>query len=178
VAVDEVLEWVIWVLGRVGELGEARDIDLAWPLMVRTVPDRIQRLAAPRQPDTKIAQAWLRAHAAEYDSVEFNVRLGQGIVLPETADPSMKLFAQAVSTKKADIVLKKGAAVTIVEIKIRVGGAALGQLQLYRHLYLAEHPAAENVRLIVAAQYLEPDVADVYRAHDVAIELFPAALAA
>src|SRR6266481_6069216 len=32
-------------------------IDLAWPLMVRTVPDRIQRLAAPRQPDTKIAQA-------------------------------------------------------------------------------------------------------------------------
>ena len=32
-------------------------IDRAWPLMVRTVPDRIQRLATPHQPDTKIAQA-------------------------------------------------------------------------------------------------------------------------
>jgi hypothetical protein len=138
----------------------------------------LNTLPGLRRPDTKVAQAWLREHAPEYDSVEFNVRLGQGIVLPETADPSMKLFAQAVSTKKADLVLHAGANVTIVEIKIRVGGSALGQLELYKNLYLAAHPEAGDVRMIVAGQYLEPDVESVYRAHNITIELYPAAVPA
>lgn len=131
-----------------------------------------------RKPDTAIAKAWLRAHAAEYDAVEFNVRLGQGIVLPEGSDPSLVLFAQAVSTKRADIVAHAGRDVTIVEIKIRIGGAALGQLVLYRQLYRDAYPDTGNVRLIVAGQYLEPDVAATYAAHSIAIETFPAALPA
>ena len=138
----------------------------------------LNTLPGLRRPDTKIAQAWLREHAHEYDSVEFNVRLGEGIVLPESADESMKLFAAAVSTKKADMVLRRGADATIVEVKIRVGGAALGQLVLYRDLYRKKFPDVGDVRLIVAGQFLEPDVAATYQAHDIAIELYPAAVAA
>lgn len=129
-----------------------------------------------RRPDSLIAQAWLREHGGEYDSVDFNVRLGQGIVLPADADPSMKLFAQAVSTKRADMVAHAGNDVTIVEVKIRVTPDALGQLTVYKKLYRDAYPNVGNINLVVAAQYLTPDVEDVYQANGILVETFPAAL--
>jgi len=147
---------------------------------IPNLTDLLAQMTLPglRRPDTLIAQAWLREHGNEYDRVEFSVRLGQGIVLPPGSDPSMVLFAQAVTTKKADIVAHAGNDVTIVEVKIRVTPDALGQLVVYRRLYRDQFPRVGNITLIVAAQFLTPDVEDTYTENGILIETFPAALPA
>jgi hypothetical protein len=147
-------------------------------MAIRNLNDLLVQTTLPglRRPDTLIAQAWLREHGKEYDSVEFNVRLGQGIVLPPGSDPSLVLFAQSVTTKKADLVAHSNSDVAIVEVKIRVTPDALGQLVVYRRLYKDQYPNVGKITLIVAAQYLTPDVADTYEENGILIETFPAAL--
>lgn len=122
-----------------------------------------------------VAKAWLTKHQAEYDSVEFNVRVGSGVVLASSSPDYMKLYARAATTKRCDMVLHKGTDVTIVEVKIRIGGSALGQLLLYKRLYQLDHPEATSVTLIAAGQTIEPDVAEAYAEHGILVELFPSA---
>lgn len=123
--------------------------------------------------ESAVAKAWLDKHAAEYDSVEFNVRLGQGILLPSGSPEYLKQYARASTTKRADLILKAGNVATIVEVKVRIGGSALGQLQLYRMLYLNAHPEVNRVLMVAAGQTIEPDVEAILEAHDVKVELFP-----
>lgn len=120
-----------------------------------------------------VAKAWLTKHQAEYSAVQFNVRLGTGVILASSDPEYMKRFARAATTKRADMILFNGDLVTIVEVKIRIGGSALGQLQLYRKLYMAEHPEVKTPALVAVGQTIEPDVAELYADHGVTVELFP-----
>lgn len=123
--------------------------------------------------ETAIARAWLEEHHLEFESVEFNVRLGQGVILPAGSPEFMRAFARASTTKRADMILHQGRDVTIVEVKVRIGGSALGQLALYKKLYIAEHPEVQRVHLVTAGITTEPDVEDFYHEHGITVELFP-----
>jgi hypothetical protein len=123
--------------------------------------------------ESAIAIAWLREHIDEYDSVEFNVRLGSGIELPPGTAAEVALWARLATTKRADMILLSGRDATIVEVKIRIGASALGQLLLYRKLYIAAHPEVQRLFLIAAGQTIEPDVLELYGEHKITVELFP-----
>lgn len=123
--------------------------------------------------ESAVAKAWLDKHAAEYDAVDFNVRLGAGVQLPAGSPDYLKQFARASTTKRADMILRAGQVATIVEVKIRIGGSALGQLQLYRQLYRQAHPEVNRVLMIAAGQTIEPDVRPILEDHGVKVELFP-----
>jgi hypothetical protein len=127
--------------------------------------------------EMKVARAWLEEHHLEYDSVEFNVRLGTGVLLPPGAPEYMQRFATASTTKRADMVLHLGRDVTIVEVKVRIGGGAFGQLTLYKRLYISDHPEVQNVHLIAAGVTIEPDVSELFSDHAITVELFPYAWA-
>ena len=123
-----------------------------------------------------VAKAWLIEHQAEYDSIEFNVRVGLGVQLPASSPDYMKLYARASTTKRIDMLVRAGDVVTIVEAKIRIGGSALGQLLLYRKLYLADHPEVKTVKLVAIGQTMEPDVKEAYDELGITTELFPSAV--
>ncbi len=125
--------------------------------------------------ESAIARAWLKEHQAEYDRVEFNVRLGEGVVLPPGSPDYMQKFVRASTTKRADMILYNGNVATIVEVKIRIGGSAVGQLLLYKKLLLAAHPEIADVKLIAAGSTIEQDVRDFYTGHDITVEIFPLA---
>jgi hypothetical protein len=71
------------------------------------------------------------------------------------------------------MVLGLGADVTIVEVKIRVGGAAAGQLLLYKKLWRAAHPETARVFLVAIGQSIQPGAQELYDDHDITVELFP-----
>lgn len=137
-----------------------------------------QILASPILPgstpqESAIGRAWLRKHAGDYDSVEFNVRVGQGVGLPPGTPQYVGLAAYASTTKRIDIVAHRGTSVDIVELKEVLGLGAIGQLIGYSHLYLADHPATGHVGLIAAGLMTQADVAPVYAKTGIGIELFP-----
>jgi len=120
-----------------------------------------------------IAKAWLLKHQDDYDSAEFNVRVGSGVQIPDSSPDYMRLYARAATTKRCDIVVHKGTEATIVEVKIRIGGSALGQLLLYKKLLAKDHPEYTAVHLIAAGQTIEPDVQEAYDELGIPVELFP-----
>jgi hypothetical protein len=123
--------------------------------------------------EAAVARAWLEEHHQEYESVEFNVRLGTGVVLPAGSPAFLEKFVRSSTTKRADMILHLGRDVTIVEVKVRIGGGAFGQLALYKKLYLAEHQEVQRVHLVAAGITIEPDVMDLYTDHGITVELFP-----
>ena len=123
--------------------------------------------------EAAVARAWLEEHHQEYESVEFNVSLGTGVVLPAGPPAFLEKFVRSSTTKRADMILHLGRDVTIVEVKVRIGGGAFGQLALYKKLYLAEHQEVQRVHLVAAGITIEPDVMDLYTDHGITVELFP-----
>jgi hypothetical protein len=123
--------------------------------------------------EAAVARAWLEEHHLEFESVEFNVRLGSGVVLPAGSPAFLEKFVRSSTTKRADMILHLGRDVTIVEVKVRIGGGAFGQLALYKKLYLAEHQEVQRVHLVAAGITIEPDVMDLYTDHGITVELFP-----
>jgi len=132
-------------------------------------------LAGSTAQESAIGRAWLRAHANDYDSVEFNVRVGKGVGLPPGTPEYVGLAAYAGTTKRIDIVAHRGSSIDIVELKEVLGLGAIGQLLGYAHLYLADHPQTGHVGMIAAGLMTQADVAPVYTKSGIAVELFPAA---
>ena len=138
----------------------------------------LQTLPALTPIESAISKAWLDQHWREYDTVNFNVRLGQGVILPAGSPDYLKKFVRASHAKRADMILTQGVESTIVECKVRIGASALGQLLTYRQLYLTENPDLAVVHLLAIGQTIEPDVQAILASHDIAVEVFPAVAAA
>lgn len=133
----------------------------------------LQNLPALTPVESAIALAWLNEHHTEYDTVNFNVRLGQGVILPEGSPEYLKKFVRASHAKRADMILTKGKEVTIVECKIRIGASALGQLGVYAQLFIKEHPDMQTVHLIAIGSTIEPDIEAILQSHNISVEVFP-----
>lgn len=124
------------------------------------------------QPESDVAMLWLRAHGAEYDRIEFNVRLGEGAIPPPGLDPSIERMTKLVTQKRADIIAWSGEDVTIIEAKIRAGLGAAGQLRGYAELYSRDNNPSRPPRLMVIAKYADPDVRFVFRQSGIDLLLY------
>lgn len=133
----------------------------------------LQNLAGLTAVESAIAKAWLDDHWQEYDTVNFNVRLGEGVKLPPGSPDYVQRFARAATAKRADMILTKGQVATIVEVKIRIGASALGQLLTYQTLLKADHPDFTAIDLIAAGSTIEPDVQAILESHGIHVEVFP-----
>ncbi len=133
----------------------------------------LQNLPAFIGVESAIATAWLNEHYQEYDTVNFNVRLGQGPALPAGSPDYIKKFVRASHAKRADMILMAGNVATIVEVKLRIGSSALGQLHVYQQLYMQENPDVKTVNLIAIGVTIEPDVEAILEKNGIAVELFP-----
>jgi len=122
--------------------------------------------------ESRITEAWIAAHGAEYDSISFNVRLGAGASLGEDFSESTRRMAAAVSTPRADIVALRAGLVTIIEVKVRIGLGAIGQLRGYRHLWAEAFADAGSIRLLAIGRSILPDAVSVFAVEGIDYELF------
>lgn len=123
--------------------------------------------------ESAVVRAWLLEHADEWDDVEFNVRLGTSLELGPGYSESTRAQAAIVTQKRADMVATRGTEAAIVEVKLRVALAALGQLLGYSVLWRAENPDTTTVHLIAIGHDALLDVVELLQAHGVSVELFP-----
>lgn len=135
-------------------------------------------LASPRLEgftvnETIIAQAWIKKHADEYDTIAFQGHLGTQQDPGPQYDETLRAQAMIQSQKRADMIAVRGRNVTIVEVKIRVSLDALGQLLGYYTLWTAEHPGQHTVKLVAIGQTALLDAVELFHARGVALETFP-----
>lgn len=123
--------------------------------------------------ESAVAQQWLQKHADAYDDVQFSVRLGSTVDRQPGWTEITWRQAQILSQKRADMIATHGNEITIIEIKLRLSLAALGQLLGYKILWQVEHPETTAVHLWAIANSALVDAADILLAHDVSVELYP-----
>lgn len=123
--------------------------------------------------ESTIARQWIMAHGAEYDSIEFNCRVGNSVELGPEFDDTTRRQAMLLSQKRIDVLARLGSEVTIVEVKVRASLGTLGQLLGYQLLYRQDHPEATAVHLVAIAYDALVDVEAVLQAYGVDVELFP-----
>jgi hypothetical protein len=127
------------------------------------------------QIETAVAKAYLTAHIADFDRVEFNVRLGPGDDPGITYPDYIRKMAIANSQLKADMVCYRGDVPTIVEVKDRAKPSVLGQILTYWHAMRADNPKLLNVYRVVAARTAQQGIGPIMYGYGVTMELFPAA---
>lgn len=113
---------------------------------------------------------WLRYLAiggAVNAPFEYDLRVGEGVRLPDNADRMTQKAAAALTTKRIDVVWRKDETVFICEVKPRAGASAIGQLLNYRNLYRSTISTANNIRLVLITDILQPDIIQSLIEHDI-----------
>lgn len=93
--------------------------------------------------------------------IEYDVRLGEGAMLPEGTPDWVRDMAFALSTKRVDVVVTTTARIYIVEVKVRASLSAVGQLLGYEVLYRRQFGAGPGLTLVLVAEVVAPDVQPV-----------------
>lgn len=139
--------------------------DLAELILRRFYPERTDKSSA-------VIRDWLLAHGQDYDRFMFSVRVGQGVPPDPAHLPGVQRSTIFSSQKRIDILAWQGTQVTIVEVKEYVTAAALGQVQMYRDLFVQEHPDVSEPILLVVGRYSDDDTIHTLASHGVNVKLY------
>lgn len=125
--------------------------------------------------EAAIMRLWIERHAAEFDSIEFEVRLGEGGEPYAGMPPDLAEQYKHLTQKRADAIAYSGEYAVIIEVKQRLKIRDLGQLLTYRWLYINTHPAAHEPRMLAIAYRSDRDTLSTLAAHAIDVELYPEA---
>lgn len=104
---------------------------------------------------------WLALHAGEFDTFQYNERVGSGYDPGPGWDESIRAMAIANSQKRLDVVAWKGNQAELIEVKDRAGASALGQVLTYMPLWSMAHADMPRARMRVVTNRLQPDIGAV-----------------
>lgn len=123
--------------------------------------------------ESRVLLAFLSRHHQDYDEIRFSVRVGEGLAPDPTHLPAVQQNTAFSTKKRIDCLARSGSHWTIIEVKERVSPASLGQIRTYRHLWLTEHPDAEDPELVVCGAFSDPDTIRALTADGITIYLYP-----
>ncbi len=122
-------------------------------------------------PEVPILRRWLEIHEAEYDRFEYNVRVGKGSDPGPTQPEEIRRMAIMNSQLRIDLIAWKGTQATLVEVKRRAKGAALGQILAYADLWQASNPGLPAPKLVVVTDSPQPDMPGVLQRAGVGLDV-------
>lgn len=118
-----------------------------------------------------IFRNWLKSHEAEYDSFDYNSRIGTGYDPGPGWEDSIRAMAIANSQKRLDVVAWRGPQAELIEVKDRAGASALGQLLTYAPLWHTAHPDLPRASMRLVTNRLQPDIGVVARYYGIAVDV-------
>ncbi len=139
------------------------DLSLSFPPEWQGVPPAIPAL------DFLLWQKY-RVHAASlFSRLYFNVRVGESVNIDASLPPEIQVMALATSRRRIDFVGATPDFWTLIELKYDAGAEALGQILMYRALWLADPPDSLPLRLGIVSNISNKDLEVACKLYDVEI---------
>jgi hypothetical protein len=104
---------------------------------------------------------WLKAYGAQYDRVEFNVRVSDGTPSARSGDEKTDRMWDHISKYRLDVVATRGVDVDIVEAKVQARFDAVTQVRNYVEHYKREYLTFGQVRPVIIARRVDDGVETV-----------------
>ena len=89
---------------------------------------------------------------------EYDLRVGDGVDMGPGANSFEVKAAYALTTKRIDVIARQGSTIVIIEVKLRAGLGAIGQLIGYRDLFMKQFPDSTSVEMLLVTDRLQPDM--------------------
>ena len=137
----------------------------------------LQRSSYPglNQSSVDLWRKFLKYYESDFSSYAYNVRVGQGIIPPAYLTDQEKQLWVMLTQKRIDVVAERLGETWVIEIVERPGLAAVGQLIGYMHLAEKYLETQETKRAALICARLGHDMAEIFKAQNVMVFLFPPA---
>ena len=124
-----------------------------------------ERLCGPfihmAQGDKAIWVRYLMSGGSAWAPFTYDVRVGNGVEMPSGSLPLSVKAAFALTTKRIDAVNFGREKIRIIEVKLRAGASAVGQLITYRDLFVRTYPNTPPIEMWLITDQLQPDMISV-----------------
>ncbi len=110
-----------------------------------------------RAAETLIWDRFIDKFPDAYDSVDYNVKVGEGADIPEGTQPNIAGGFKQLTQHKIDVVGHKDGKVEIIELKPYAGATAVGQVIGYRDLYVHHIDPTAKPSLAIITDTERPD---------------------
>lgn len=115
---------------------------------------------------------FLKEHGKEYDSFDYDLRVGQGVIAEANVPAKFIEDYKMLTQKRIDCVgyTSKGAA--IFEVKQRAGLSALGQLNAYQRLFQETYPTIPIISLNLVCDFITDEERRLYETSKINVYLY------
>jgi len=107
--------------------------------------------------DTIIWNRFLEAYGAEYESFDYDIKVGEGEAPLPTLPDNYKKMVRDLTRKRIDAVGYKDGEIHIFEVKPFAKLSVLGQIIAYTELYTDAHTTSEAIFSIVVCEQVDTD---------------------
>jgi len=121
--------------------------------------------------DVPIWERWLDLHGDAFETIEYDVRVGDGRDPGEAFEPNIRDMALDLSRRRIDAVAHTPTEITVIEITTEAGLKALGQVTAYPILYRQTYNPTLPVRALLVCETLETDVEPALKQHNIAVDV-------
>ena len=121
--------------------------------------------------DVLVWERFLNQHPDFFDRVDYDFCVGEGVDVPDGTPENIARDAKILSQKKIDVVGYKDDDVWIVELKPTADKSALGQIQVYEHLFDKQERVSGDILSVVIAGEVEREVSEIFGMNGVEIIL-------
>lgn len=108
--------------------------------------------------DTLIWEEWIKQFGDEWETVDYDIRIGTGRDPGPEFDQNMRDMAIYNSKLRIDAVIYRGNEACVVEVKPSISLQALGQIIAYDQLFREEHPEYNPVTTCIIGERVHPDI--------------------
>lgn len=114
---------------------------------------------------------WLAKHNGQVVGVSYNVRLGQGLPVPDGIEDWLKRDWQALTQLRADVLANWNAQFWVVEVKPRQAMSGLGQCLCYAAAARRQFQLAGTPRMLHVVSAPTPDLVEAFERAGVICEV-------
>ena len=114
-----------------------------------------------RPEDVMIWERFIIKYPKFYDSVDYDLKVGNPRDYPEVNEDQYKKDLEYLSRKRVDVVGYKGDEIHIIELKPRASFSAIGQVIGYTDLYRPFAPEKSLVSSVIITDEKIPDIKDL-----------------
>jgi len=123
--------------------------------------------------DIELWEEWLGDHAKEYTSFDYDVRVGTGRDPGPNYNESLRRMGIGLSQRRIDVVGFAANHLAIIEITLRAGMKAVGQLTVYPLLYIETYGSPKPLKKIIVCRTMSPDIKTTVLTHDIFVHRYP-----
>jgi len=121
--------------------------------------------------ETKVWNRFVVKFPKRFDTVDYDFRVGEGMPYQEDWEDNIRRMVTAITQKRIDVVGWNGDRPTIIEVKVRAGLSALGQVLGYAALFRIELPKFPFPEMMIVCETTTADDLIIFENQSIPVEI-------